>query len=392
MRGRTQIRSRDHKLLSEEALGQLREVYRKDKRPWIVCYSGGKDSTAVLQLVYYMLKDLSPQERYKAVHVVCNDTLVEAPPIVEHMSKTLEAVQWAAQRDGLPIVTQKTVPELKNRFFVKIIGRGYPPPTRRFRWCTDKMKILPTSAYIKEQISQAGEVVVVLGTRMSESPQRAKSIQHHIRIHGNGLLRSHASLRGAFIYSPIQDWELEDVWNYLLEVPPPWESSNRELRLLYERAAGFKECPTVIDKATEPCGNSRFGCWVCTVVRQDKSMEGMIESGEVWLKPMVEFRDWLKHIRENHPELREPRLRNGKEAPGPFTLRAREMIFRRLIGVEVAVGMSLISEEEKREIQRLWESDGYKGPSIWEIESEERASIGGESQRAQKGITLARNS
>lgn len=372
MRGRTQTRSRDHKLLSEKALVQLREVYRKYKRPWIVCYSGGKDSTAVLQLVYYMLKDLSPKKRHKAVHVVCNDTLVEAPPIVEHMSKTLKAVQRAAKRDGLPIVTQKTVPALKNRFFVKVIGRGYPPPTRYFRWCTDKMKILPTSACIKEQISKAGEVILILGTRMSESPQRAKSIQRHMRIHGNGLLRSHASLKGAYIYSPIQDWELEDVWNYLLENPPPWEASNRELRLLYERATGFKECPTVIDKTTEPCGNSRFGCWVCTVVRQDKSMEGMIESGEEWMKPMLEFRNWLKQIREGHPELREPKQRNGKEAPGPFTLRAREIIFRKLMDVEVAVGMKLIPEEEKQEIQSLWELDGYHGPPIWEIEQDQK--------------------
>jgi len=358
-------------MLLKQVLAQIRKVYRSDKRPWIVCYSGGKDSTAVLQLVYYMLKDLSPKKRHKAVHVVCNDTLVEAPPIVEHMSKTLKAVQRAAKRDGLPIVTQKTVPDLKNRFFVKVIGRGYPPPTRYFRWCTDKMKILPTSAYIKEQISKAGEVIIVLGTRMSESPQRAKSIQHHMKARGNGLLRSHASLKGAYIYSPIQDWVLEDVWNYLLENPPPWEASNRELRLLYERATGFKECPTVIDKKTEPCGNSRFGCWVCTVVRQDKSMEGMIESGEEWMKPMLEFRNWLKQIREDK-RLRKRRRRDGTQAPGPFTLRAREILFRRLMDVEVAVEMKLLPEGEKREIQRLWELDGYRGPAIFEIEKEQK--------------------
>lgn len=352
---------------------QMREIYLADKRPWIVGYSGGKDSSAVLQMVYYMLKDLPPKQRHKTVHVVCNDTLVETPPIVEHMTKTLDAIAVASQQDGLPIVTKKTTPPLKSRFFVKVIGRGYPAPTRVFRWCTDHMKIRPTNAYIKEQISKAGEVIIILGTRRSESTQRARTIQHYQDLHGDGLLRPHGSLSGAYIYPPIQELELEDVWAYLLQVMPPWGTNNRNLWLLYGKASG-RDCPLVVDDTTQPCGNSRFGCWTCTVVRKDKSMEGLIDNGEEWMEPLLEYRDWLKEIRENK-KLRKRKRRDGTVAPGPFTLRAREMMFRRLMDVEKEVGIELIPKEEKYEIQRLWELDGYKGSHITVMEREQKALV-----------------
>jgi len=352
---------------------QIRNTYLADERPWIVGYSGGKDSTAVLQMVYYMLKDLPPAKRHKTVHVVCNDTLVETPPIVEHMTKTLNAVAVRARKDELPIVTKKTIPPLKSRFFVKVIGRGYPAPTRVFRWCTDHMKIRPTNAYIKEQISQSGAVIIVIGTRRSESSQRARTIQHYQDLHGDGPLRPHGSLAGAYLYPPIQELELEDVWTYLLQVKPPWGKSNRDLWQLYGKAGG-RDCPLVVDSTTQPCGSSRFGCWTCTVIRKDKSMEGLIDSGDDWMEPLLEYRDWLKEIREDK-ELRESKRRDGKKAPGPFTLLAREMMFRRLMEVEKEVDMELIPKEEKQEVQRLWELDGYDGPSVRTIEQQQKALV-----------------
>lgn len=360
---------------------QMRKLYLADSTPWIIGYSGGKDSTAVLQMAYYMLKDVPKSQRKKDVHVVCNDTLVETPPIVEHMTKTLESVAAAAKRDELPIITKKTVPPLKDRFFVKVIGRGYPSPTRVFRWCTDHMKIRPTNAYIKEQISKSGKAVIVLGTRRDESAQRAKTIKHYQEINGDGLLRTHGSLPGAFIYAPIQELQLEDVWTYLLQVPPPWDSTNRKLWQLYGRAGG-RDCPLVLDETTQPCGNSRFGCWTCTVVRKDKSMEGLIDSGEEWMEPLLDYRDWLKEIREDM-SLRESKRRNGQEAPGPFTLETRELMFRRLMEVEKEVGIELIPLEEKIEIQRLWKLDGYRGESIKAIEREQKAG-------RRKGLTNVR--
>ena len=356
-----------------EIIDQIREVYLADKRPWIVGYSGGKDSTAVLQMVYLMIQGLPAEQRHKTVHVVCNDTLVETPPIVKHMTTTIAAIASSAQRDGLPIVTKITSPPLKSRFFVKIIGRGYPAPTRTFRWCTDHMKIRPTNDYIKAQISQSGEVIIVLGTRRSESGQRARTIQHYQDLHGNGHLRAHGSLKGAYIYPPIQELQLGDVWSYLLQIRPPWGGSNRDLQVLYGKAGG-RDCPLVVESQTQPCGSSRFGCWTCTVVRTDKSMESMVDNGEDWMEPLLDFRNWLKEIREDM-QYRQPTRRDGTDAPGPFTLSAREMIFRRLMDTESEVGMQLIPEEEKREVERLWAMDGYSGDSVSVIEQQQKESL-----------------
>jgi DNA sulfur modification protein DndC len=337
---------------------EMRKLYLSDDRPWIVGYSGGKDSTAVVQMVYYMLAGLSKRQKpYKTVHVVCNDTLVESPPVQSHMTNTIQQISKAAKAAGLPIVTKITQPELKNRFFVKVIGRGYPAPTRVFRWCTDKLKIQPTNSYIKKQITDAGEVIIVLGTRRSESNLRARSIKKHEETNGNGLLRDHVNLKNAFIYSPIQELELNDIWVYLLQVPSPWGSNHRDLWNLYGKAGG-RDCPLVIDPTTVPCGTSRFGCWTCTVVRNDKSMEGLIDHGEDWLLPLLEFRDWLKIIREDH-SLREPTRRSGKDGAGPFTLKTRQVILERLNQVENETKMELLPAEERVEINRLWRMDGF---------------------------------
>ncbi len=347
-----------------EIIAEMRTLYLSDTRPWIVGYSGGKDSTALAQMTYYMLLDLPAKQRHKTIHFVCNDTLVESPPVQKHMSTTLDLIGEAAKAEGLPIVTKLTSPELKNRFFVKVIGRGYPAPTRVFRWCTDKLKIQPTNKYIKEQISAAGEVIILLGTRRSESNLRARSIKKHEDANGHedGILRNHVNLKGAYIYSPIQELELNDIWVYLLQVPSPWGSNHRDLWNLYGKAGG-RDCPLVIDPTTVPCGTSRFGCWTCTVVRNDKSMESLIDHGDDWMQPLLDYRDWLKEIREDH-SMREPKRRNGQEKPGPFTIETRQLMLQKLLEIEKETGIEILPIEEHDEIKRLWALDGFTVGSL----------------------------
>src|SRR5205823_7980843 len=124
----------------------------------------------------------------------------------------------------------------------------------------------------------------------AESATRAQVMSLH-RIKGTRLSR-HSSLPSAFVYTPIADFSVDDVWTYLLQVPSPWGSNNRDLVTLY-RNAQAGECPLVVDRTTPSCGNSRFGCWTCTVVERDKSMEAMIDAGQEWMEPLLELRDWL---------------------------------------------------------------------------------------------------
>lgn len=139
---------------------ELLDEYRQEHGwPWIIGYSGGKDSTLVTHLVFDMLLSLPPSQRTRPVHIVANDTLVESPLVVQHIIESMEEIEGAASAFRLPIITKITRPAPDQSFWVNLIGRGYPSPNRSFRWCTDRMKILPTSRYIKSQVDQAGRVV-----------------------------------------------------------------------------------------------------------------------------------------------------------------------------------------------------------------------------------------
>ena len=246
---------------------EIQELYLADERPWIVGYSGGKDSTTALQLVWNAIAELPPERRKKTVYVISSDTLVETPVIVDFINQTIQRINEVAIQKNMPFQAVKLKPPMTQSFWVNLIGRGYPAPQQNFRWCTDRLKIQPSNSFIMERVSRHGEVVLVLGVRRSESMTRTQVMSLY-RIPGTVLSR-HSVLPSAYIYTPIEDFTLNDVWGYLLQSPSPWGNNNRDLVTIYRHATG--ECPLVVDDTTPSCGGSRFGCWVCTVVTRDKS-------------------------------------------------------------------------------------------------------------------------
>ncbi|MBY6036640.1 DNA phosphorothioation system sulfurtransferase DndC [Fictibacillus nanhaiensis] len=283
----------------EEAKKQIQEVYLSDDRPWVVGYSGGKDSTVVAQLVFDALSELPHEKLHKKIYVISSDTLVETPLIISSINSTLHRIQEKALEAGLPIETHKVKPAPEKSFWANIIGKGYPSPNQKFRWCTDRLKIDPANQFITDKVSKFGEVIMVLGVRDDESATRANVMKSHT-VEGKILMR-HSTLSNAFVYAPIRNFELDDVWNYLLNNESPWGDDNFALHKLYQDSSSG-ECPLVVDKTVKEsagsCGNSRFGCWVCTVVTEDKALNGFIESGEDWMRPLLEFRNWLAEIRD----------------------------------------------------------------------------------------------
>lgn len=358
----------------------MEDVYRADDRPWIVGYSGGKDSTCIVQMVFRMLDEIKKKDRCKLVHIVSSNTLVESPLISIRIERTLAAMRKTAEKLDLPIETRYVRPVLDETFWVNLIGRGYPSPNRWFRWCTDRLKIRPISRYIKEQVKDNGEVVILLGARKSESASRSQTLDKYEI--PDFRLRRHSSISGAFVYTPIEDFHARDVWTYLLQVPSPWGDKNRDLIAFYRQADG--ECPMQLDNKTSSCGGSRFGCWVCTVVDRDRSIEGLIEDGETWLEPLLEFRDWLKKIRDD-PKKRdsirkserrkrdlaqklgrefEPKNHRGFKVLGPFTFETRREILKRLLETQDQFrdkGQTLISPQELNAIDLIWRYEGGDG-------------------------------
>ncbi len=359
----------------DEIYDEIAQVYLSNHFPWVVGFSGGKDSTATLQLVWHALQRVPREKLSKHVYVVASDTLVEAPAIAERIETSMRRMNEAAKAAGLPLSAHKVVPAVDDSFWVNLIGRGYPAPYARFRWCTERMKIKPINRFIMEKVTEHGEVVVVLGVRKLESATREQVINLH-KITGNRLSR-HAMLPGAYVYTPIEDFTVKDVWDYLELFLNPWGVDNELLRELYQSAQG--ECPLVIDTLTPSCGNTRFGCWVCTVVDQDRSMEAMTESGDAWMKPLLEFRDVLASTQDpaNKPEQRSLVRRNGqvwirdadnKLIYGPYAFdegkQFRQELLRRLLQTQAKVRalgpdphMRLIQSEELHAIRRIWRSE-----------------------------------
>lgn len=283
-------------------LDELEIVYKNDSRPWIIGYSGGKDSTAVVQLTFMMLQSLPPEERHKDVYVVSSDTLIENPIILGYLKQNSKLINDSAKSQGLPLYAHMVHPNYSNTYWTNIIGKGLPTPTSiRFRWCTERLKIKPSNSFIEEKVKENGEVVVLLGVRKSESIARGIRIKNR-EIDGY-LLTPHATLTNTYVYNPIVELTTDNVWDTLLSNngETPWGTSNNDLFKLYMGADGG-ECPfTVInDKETPSCGNSRFGCWICTVVNEDKSLTGFIQNGEDWLQPLLDFRSWILSIRNRH--------------------------------------------------------------------------------------------
>lgn len=345
----------------------IRQTYLQYPYPWVIGYSGGKDSTTTLQLCWYALRELPPEQRTKPIYVISTDTQVETPVIVDRIKDSIRLMNEAAAKEGLNLTAHNLSPILNDTFWVNLIGRGYPAPNSAFRWCTERLKINPSNRFILDKVAKYGEVILVLGSRRDESATRNQVLDMH-RITGMTLAR-HGQLPGAWVYMPIEQFTTDDIWTYLLQVDSPWGGDNMQLASLYQSAQDG-ECPLVVDDKTSSCGNSRFGCWVCTVVNKDKSMEAMIDSGQEWMIPLLEYRDWLSSTQDPaiKPEQREFKGRDGRvkiTASGTlrwrtYTLEFSREMLRKLLETQVELQrekpeMSLISLEELREIRRLWQ-------------------------------------
>jgi DNA sulfur modification protein DndC len=243
------------------------------------------------------------------------------------------------------------------------------------------MKIKPTSKFITDQVAADGEAIVLVGTRLSESQQRERSIKRH-EIKGHRLSK-HPLNPNTFTYAPIKELMLEEVWGIINSIPSPWGFDNEILFKIYmDASADDYECPTVVtDDSHRSCGQSRFGCWICTVVKEDKSMSSLIKNGVEWMKPLLDFRDRLVDNR-NVSELRCSTRRNGQKAVdetghnlGNYTMEYRIQLLRELLTVQKDTqsyrsSIDLITNQELIAIQVLWYRDGNFTTTVNDIYNE----------------------
>ena len=351
----------------------IQNTYLMDNRPWLMAFSGGKDSTATLQLLWYSLQELPKEKLTKNVYILNSDTMVESPIISQYTDGLIEIIKNASKKQGLPFIIEKLYPNIDNTFWVNLLGKGYPAPTSKFRWCTHRLKIEPMDRYVFEKVSQFGEIIIVLGVRKSESAARA-NVMRERKIQNSNLSR-HTTYPFAYVYTPIEDFSIDDVWNYLLNAQSPWSYDNQKLLELYKDASKKEELLLIHDtKDTPAWGNSRFGCWICTVVPRDKSLEGTILSGQEWMRPLLDFRNDLVKNRNLYREEkgRDGRIRiknkgvsdsNQKEiVPGPYELTYLKELLKNLLEIQKEIQtkhpeFEAITIEELKRIRILWKTE-----------------------------------
>jgi len=391
-----------------DSIEHVKTLYKSDQIPWVIGYSGGKDSTAILQLIWYALLELKEEGvTNKKVHVISTDTLVENPIVAMWVGKSLSKMSEQAKAQGLPIIPHRLTPEVKDRFWVNLIGKGYPAPRYKFRWCTDRLKISPSNTFIQNMANKNGEAILVLGTRKAESTARAASMERFESSETNTRkalgLTENGSLDRVWVYTPIASWSNDDVWVYLNSIKNPWGFPNHDLMGMYQGATDGGECPLVVDKSTQSCGDSRFGCYVCTMVSEDKSMNAMIANDEEkeWMYPLVSLRNEIEVNDANKQKKIEKLTRDKKNrdfrrmkgnltvhiskhgadlVPGPYIQEFREHLLAKVLEAQVAVqqlgppevkNLELLPLEDLEEIRRIWLEEKHEAedsvPKIYEL-------------------------
>lgn len=355
----------------EDIIREIMVVYKHDERPWLIGYSGGKDSTLLVCLVYEAMLRLKAAgaELKKKIYVITSDTMVENPIVKNYMHSSNESINKAASKDKICIEATIIYPEPEQTFWSRVIGLGYPTPEPPgFRWCTERLKINPMNKFVNERIEESGEIVILLGVRKGESLTRQKTITAR-EIEGK-LLNMHNDISNAYVYNPITEIPNDLVWEFLLkgDCKSPWGADMKYLFNLYQGESMGEEQSVLgeVDREKIPVtGNSRFGCWCCTMVKEDKSLQNFIDKGARELIPLRNFRNMLLRMREDG-RYRENKRRNGavyKKADGtfglgPFTMEARQKILEKLLKLEEQTGMELITEAELKVIDKMWDEEG----------------------------------
>ena len=346
----------------EETKQLLKEQYLADDRPWVVTFSGGKDSSTVLHLTVEVLQELKQENKdTKIVYIVSSDTKVEMPLIDKYFFKKLEEIKQFIIKNQLNMKVAIVSPESKDSYWSLLLGRGYPSPNQSFRWCTDRLKIKPATKFLTTLSTNNKSILMLLGVRSDESQTRAISIEKRDRNH-RGLVK-HDNVPNAFVLSPVKDWSNAEVWSFLSTYKAPW-GSHQDMMTLYDKGSGEADCNIALNPESPSCGKTRFGCWVCTVVSKDKSMANMLKNPEdFWMKPLNDFRNKLEAYREVNSGKRQTIRRNGQKGYGPFSMGTRQELLEELLKIEKNLlvnldGKYLISDEDIIQIQKEWLHDG----------------------------------
>lgn len=358
----------------------LKKYYLDDERPLCVAFSGGKDSTALVFILLDILKQVKQENQlYKKTYILNSNTQAELPPLLEHLNRSLKTIQQYSDAKELLIEVFEVIPLEKHTLNVQLLGVGMPPPSRQFRWCTSKLKVQPIERKLKELFPD-GKFISVVGSRRDESIDRKNRIKKQSKV--NSHLKINDRFPNADNLYPLEYWNTKNIWEYLFDQSPNIIDINF-LWNLYSDASSkdAKECSFAgaggkhIDEGNIGCGQSRFGCWQCYVVRDnDKSLDGLMQSGYDNVELYKEYREkywnytqlgWeytrdvyshRNHYREYFDE--EKYDRKGMTKPKGIMLKIRKQFFKLILELNNRLPDNIITTEEIILIQERWLYEG----------------------------------
>jgi len=341
-------------------------------RHWAIAFSGGKDSSATATLIAHLLAE-QRIDWPASLTVLYADTRQELPPLHQAALGLLQELE----RRGLQ--TRIVQPDLDYRYFVYMLGRGVPPPSNTFRWCTPKLKVMSMERELQAVREACGEKLLMLtGVRIGESAARdcriALSCTRDGGECGQGWFQQSRSEAIADTLAPLLHWRVCHVWDWLVQADVELGFPTLPVAEIY----GHNPDP---DGESEPL-DARTGCIGCPLVQEDRALERIIRQPQwAYLAPLQQLRPLYREVKKPKYRLRkhDERRKDGTLAAkqgrlGPLHLEARRWLLEKILAIQNEVNeaaqrvgqpeLSLINAVELARINELLEAETW--PQKWD--------------------------
>lgn len=362
MFGTTKMQMNESIKLSIQSLIEYGDRYDH----WAMAWSGGKDSSALVTFVLWLI-NTKQIKKPLSLSILYSDTRLELTPLYLSAKLIMEELDY----HGYP-VTEVMAP-MEKRFMCYILGRGVPPPSNTFRWCTGQMKVAPMKAALQALFEGTGKKILMLtGVRQGESAARdgriIQSCSKDGAECGQGWFQTSLSTDICDTLAPLLHWRVCHVWEWLKHWAPLPEYGDFSTEMIADAYGG--------DEAEE--ANARTGCIACPLVQKDKALD-MILKIDKWkyLAPLKELRPIYRWMRLPQNRLRKTGLlsvEQNKQRLGPLTFEARKYAFDKIIDIQTRINnqatlfsmtpVILLNDQEIDFIKKCWEEKLW--PNRWD--------------------------
>jgi DNA sulfur modification protein DndC len=363
------------KMSVDEAIGltiaSLTE-YANRHRHWAIAWSGGKDSTTIATLTLQLIST-GQIPKPESLTVFFADTRMELTPL------WISAQVLMGQMRERGVTVQVVMAPLDKRFLVYILGRGVPPPSNTFRWCTGHIKVQPMHDALQLLHAQLGaKILMITGVRQGESAVRDGRISMSCSKDGSecgqGWYQTGLPTDICSTLAPILHWRVCLVWDWLKVYAPSAKYGAWHTTMVADAYGG--------DEAEEI--NARTGCIGCPLASKDKALDTIIKM-PYWsyLAPLKGLKVIYREMRKPAYRLRKPggearkdgSLSKNQQRMGPLTLQARTDFFHQILTIQTHVNeaarrlgkpeIDILNEMEQMRIIQLISAstwpDGWSG-------------------------------